>query len=82
MVCAMANDATLLGRTYQSNQLLTIKQVCQEYNIGKTMLYQMLASGQLRAVVIGKRGTRIRRGDIDNLVRTLRIYEPKHQGQQ
>jgi excisionase family DNA binding protein len=65
--------------TYQPHQLLTIAQTCHEYGIGKTMLYQALADRQLTAKVVGKRGTRIRREDIDRWIASLPDYKPQNQ---
>ena len=59
---------------HQPNQLLTVAQVCSEYGLGRTRLYELLGSGLLPAKVWGKRGTRIRREDIDNFIRTLPAY--------
>ncbi len=62
------------SKPYQPNELLTVGQICDEYGIGRTMMYELLGNGQLPAKVIGKRGTRIRRGDIDDLVKSLPAY--------
>ena len=59
---------------YQPNELLTIAQVRKQYGLGKTTVYEMLKNGALPAKVIGKRGTRIRREDVDNWVRSLPAY--------
>ena len=58
------------------NQLLSIKQVSREYGVGRTTLYELLATGKLRGVVLGKRGTRIRREDMDSCIHELRPYQP------
>lgn len=62
------------GKPYQPNELLTIARVCDEYGFGRTTVYELLGNGTLPAKVIGKRGTRIRRGDIDDLVKSLPPY--------
>ncbi len=64
------------SHSYQPNELLTVADVCQQYGIGRTSLYAALASGQLTARVLGKRGTRIRRQDIDAFVVGLKPYRP------
>jgi len=59
---------------YQPNQLLTIAKICGEYGVGRTLLYEVINRGDLRAIKVGKRGTRIRREDIDTWVATLPSY--------
>ena len=59
---------------YQPNELLTVARVCREYGVGKTTIYEVLASGALAAKKIGKRGTRIRRCDMDAWVASLAAY--------
>lgn len=60
--------------TYQPNELLTIAAIRREYGVGRTMLYELIGRGELPAVVIGKRGTRVRRGDIDSWIGRLPQY--------
>ena len=62
---------------YQPNALLTVADVCNQYGVGRTTLYAALAEGKLPAKVLGKRGTRIRREDIDNWVNSLKPYRPQ-----
>jgi len=59
------------------NQLLTVAEICREYRIRKTNLYEILASGKLTAKKIGKRGTRIRREDVNRYVESLPNYKPQ-----
>ena len=59
------------------NQLLTVAEISREYRIRKTKLYEILASGKLTAKRIGKRGTRIRREDINRYVESLPNYQPR-----
>lgn len=63
---------------HQPNELLTVAQIRKEYGIRKTMVYELLGTGALPAKVIGKRGTRIRREDLDNWVRSLRAYQSRN----
>ena len=44
--------------------LMTIRDVCREFQIGRTKLYAQLNSGALRAVKIG-RSTRIHRHEVE-----------------
>ncbi len=59
------------------NELMTVAQVCSEYNIGRTTLYEALSRQSLKAKVVGKRGTRIRRGDIEYWIEHLPDYKPR-----
>lgn len=61
---------------YQPNELLAVAKVCQEYGLGRTMVYEWLGSGRLPALVVGKRGTRIRRQDVDDFIASLPKYKP------
>jgi excisionase family DNA binding protein len=58
------------------SQLLTVSQVSREYSIGRTTLYELLATGELPAVVLRKRGTRVRREDVETWIGSLPRYRP------
>jgi len=60
----------------QSHELMTIKAVCDEYGIGRTHLYEVLKRGDLSAKVVGKRGTRLLRGDVEAWIASLPKYRP------
>lgn len=60
---------------FSPNQLMTVGQVCKEYGIGKTTLYGALADRQLRGKVVGKRGTRILRREVDAWIESLPDYQ-------
>ena len=68
------NEAAAPSPPYQPNQLLSVLQVCEEYGLGRTTLYEALGTGALPAKVVGKRGTRVRRVDVDNWIRSLPTY--------
>jgi excisionase family DNA binding protein len=63
--------------SYQANELLTVRRLCAEYGLGKTMVYEALALGRLRAKVLGKRGTRLRRRDVEKWIEELPDYVPQ-----
>lgn len=56
-----------------TKELLTITEVCAETNIGKTMVYRLINSGQLLAVKLGKK-TLIRRADMETWLSSLNNY--------
>jgi predicted DNA-binding transcriptional regulator AlpA len=68
------SEAAVLRPQHQPNELLTVLRVCEEYGLGRTMVYDALGTGALPAKIIGKRGTRIRRGDVDDWIRSLPAY--------
>lgn len=49
--------------------LLTVKQACQELQIGRTRLHGLCRGGAIRTVKIGTRGVRIPREEIARYVR-------------
>ena len=73
---SMGAPPCALADRYQPNELLTIAEVCKEYGIGRTTLYAALGEGSLPAKVLGKRGTRIRREDMDAWIKALSAYRP------
>jgi excisionase family DNA binding protein len=62
---------------YQPNELLTVLQTCDEYGLCRTTVYEALGTGALPAKVIGKRGARIRREDLDNWISSLPPYRKR-----
>ena len=62
-------------REYQPNELLTVAEVCDEYGVGRTLLYELLNKGELRALKIGKRATRFRREDVERWINSRPLYK-------
>jgi excisionase family DNA binding protein len=46
------------------DRLLTVPQVCERLNHGRTRVYQLLASGRLPSVIVGPRARRVRESDL------------------
>ena len=61
-----------------TKELLTITEVCAETNIGKTMVYKLINSGQLLAVKLGKK-TLVRRADMLAWLTSLSAYSVKEE---
>lgn len=51
-------------------RLLKVPMVCEELELGRTKVYQLIASGRLPTVRIG-RALRVRRIDLDRFVESL-----------
>jgi excisionase family DNA binding protein len=56
-----------------SKELLTITEFCEASNLGRTRVYELLQSGELKAVKIGRR-TFIRREDMQAWLAGLSTY--------
>ena len=52
--------------------LLRVREVCSELAIGRSLVYEMINDGRLRAVRVGKRATRIPRTEVARFVSDLR----------
>jgi len=50
------------------SKLLKIPEAAAELNVSRSLLYEMLAAGELRAVTVGTRGVRIPATEIDRFV--------------
>ena len=57
-------------------QLLTVRDVCALYSIGRTTLYREVAAGRLRLRKMGT-ATRIAREDVEAWVASLPVVEGK-----
>jgi excisionase family DNA binding protein len=55
-------------------KLLTIKEVCSRLAISRSKLYELLRSGQLGAVRIGKRGVRVSDVEIARFIESASDY--------
>ena len=53
----------------KTTQLLTIRQACEEMQVGRTMLYGLCKAGAIRSVKIGNRGVRIPVVEIERYIR-------------
>ena len=58
-----------------SEQLLTVREVCERLNVSRANVYRLLKSGELRAVKVG-RCTRFRAETLDEWVRARECVEP------
>lgn len=54
-------------------ELLTINQVCEATKLGRTYIYRLLKSGDLKGIKIGRR-TMVRKNDIDAWASSLAAY--------
>jgi excisionase family DNA binding protein len=57
------------------SKLLKIPEAAAELSISRSLLYEMIAAGELRSVTVGSRGVRIPTSEIDRFV-TERLAEP------
>lgn len=48
--------------------LLTIRDACEQLQIGRTLLYQLCLAGAIRTVRVGSRGIRIPVAELDRFV--------------
>jgi excisionase family DNA binding protein len=51
--------------TTDATPLLTVRQVAEELQIGKTTTFRLLASGAIPSIRIGGKLLRVRRADLD-----------------
>lgn len=51
-----------------SDALYTVREVCAMLSIGNTKCWELIGNGQLKAVRLGGRCTRIRRSSVDRLI--------------
>lgn len=56
-----------------TQQLMTLKQVCEETNTGKTTIYKLIKNGQLPAVKVGTK-TLVRRADVSAWIASLDTF--------
>jgi len=68
---------TVIDERQREHQLLSVRQASAQYGIGKTAIYAALGNETLSAVVLGKRGTRIRRGDLEKWIDSMKPYRSK-----
>lgn len=54
--------------TPQGDKLETIRDTGKALAIGRTKIWAMIAAGQLEAVRLGKKCTRVRRSSIDRII--------------
>ena len=54
-------------------ELLTIPEFCKSVNIGQTRFYQLLNSGKINAVKLGKK-TLVKREELESFVSNLSPY--------
>ena len=52
---------------------LTVTQAADELAVTERFIRKLIADGQLRAVKVGARVVRIRRADLDDLLRPVRV---------
>ena len=62
-----------------TQQLMTLTQVCEETNTGKTTLYKLIKEGRLLAVKVGTK-TLVRREDMNAWVASLDAFNAQRQG--
>lgn len=53
------------------DRLLTVEQAAQVLGVGRTSTYQLIASGELPSVVVGRRSRRVRQSDLDTYIASL-----------
>lgn len=58
---------------------LSIEETCSATRIGKTKIYQLINSGELKAHKIGKR-TIILKQDLEAFLNNLQVYDSKNAG--
>lgn len=61
-------------------QSLTLDEVTQAIGCGKTKLYQLINSGELKARKLGKR-TFVLKSDLEDFLNNLDSYPAKNQGE-
>ncbi|MBP7722279.1 MAG: helix-turn-helix domain-containing protein [Alphaproteobacteria bacterium] len=57
----------------QNPELLTITQLCEAVNIGRTNAYRLIGEGKIKAIKINRK-TLIRRSDMDAWIESLPAY--------
>jgi excisionase family DNA binding protein len=57
-------------------KLLTIPQTCTALGVSRAVVYAFIARGELKAVKLGERCTRIRASDIHRLVAARTVSAP------
>jgi excisionase family DNA binding protein len=62
-----------------ASDLLSIQDVCQELNMGKSWVYQKLKSGEIPSIRLG-RLIKIRRADLDEYLNSHRYTPPEESG--
>lgn len=58
---------------------LSIEEVCAATGLGRTKIYQLANTGQLKARKIGKR-TIVLKDDLESFLNGLQSYSPEKQG--
>jgi excisionase family DNA binding protein len=71
--CTNSNTGTKGDTVSAEKQLLTVKEVCEEYGLHQNTVRDYYRTGKLPAVNLGPRMIRIRRSDIEQL---FTPYEP------
>jgi excisionase family DNA binding protein len=55
--------------TEQGNHVLaTVREACQRMRVGRTLFNELMRSGQIRTIRVGKRGIRVPLAEIDRYV--------------
>ncbi len=54
-------------------EFLTVAQAAEELHVTERFIRKLIAAGDLRAVKVGARVVRIRRADLDDLLRPARV---------
>ncbi len=60
-------------------KLLSIEETCKTIGLGRTKIYQLVNSGELKAHKIGKR-TVFRNEDVESFIESLEPYSPNNKG--
>ena len=71
---ALEGEAPGHRRHRRASDLLSIQEVCQELDMGKSWVYQRLKSGEIPSIRLG-RLIKVRRADLDEFLNTQR-YTP------
>jgi excisionase family DNA binding protein len=66
-------------RHRRDSDLLTIQEVCQELDMGKSWVYQKLKSGEIPSIRLG-RLIKVRRTDLEEFLNTHRYRPPAEHG--
>jgi excisionase family DNA binding protein len=60
--------ANLGSPAVKTMKLLTIKEVCSRLSISRSKLHELIRSGRIRVVRIGKRGVRIAEAELSRFI--------------
>lgn len=62
------NETNINGATIHGDVLHTIRETCATLSVGATKCWELIGMGQLEAVRLGGRCTRVKKSSIDRLI--------------